>query len=147
MHSFKPLLSIFGLLVALLHTSVLAAPTQLAERARYNAADALDSTTVYNWLLSKGSTYADPTKIVFYSAQRFGMAAAFTAANPGYKWYDEVYGPAFEADFGIASADISQASANAMSKALATYASDTAYVFGASDGMLFPFLINLYEQG
>jgi hypothetical protein len=70
------------------------------------------------------------------------MLEAFTAANPDYKWWDDVYGPDFKADFGIASEDVSQAEANAMSKALATYASDTTYIFGASEGMLFSFLIN-----
>jgi hypothetical protein len=149
MQSFSSLLSIFGLLIALLQTSVLAAPIaldknieQLSKRtfapvggSPYDPASASDSELVLQWLTDKGASYANPEKLIFWSgSEAEASAERFVRANPTYKTYKEIFGEDFETDFGISAADASSAAVKAMSKALAQYASGVTRVFGASNG-------------
>jgi hypothetical protein len=159
MQSFTSLLSFFGLLIALLQTSVLAAPIALGKNIEqlgkrilvpaggsdYSPASASDSELVLQWLTEKGASYADPEKLVFYTSPNGGtgyeMAERFVRANPSYKTFWDLYGEDFESDFGISAEDVPYEAAEAMSKAMAQYASQVTRVFGASDGTytcLFP---------
>jgi hypothetical protein len=152
-------LSIFGLFIALLQTSVLAAPIALSKNIElgkrtlvpvgggsdYGPADASDSELVLQWLTDKGASYADPEKLVFYTSPNGGTgyesAERFVRANPSYKTFWELYGEDFETDFGVSAERVPYAAAQAMSKAMAQYASQVTRVFGANDGTytcLFP---------
>jgi hypothetical protein len=62
------------------------------------------------------------------------MAERFIRANPSYKTVWELYGEDFESDFGISAEDVPYEAAQAMSKAMAQYASQVARAFGAFDG-------------
>jgi hypothetical protein len=117
MQSFTSLLSIFGLLIALLQTSVLAAPIALGKNIEqlgrrtlvpaggsgYGPASASDSELVLQWLAGKGASYADPEKLVFYTSPNSGIgysrAENFVRANPSYKTFWGLYGEDFESDF------------------------------------------------
>jgi hypothetical protein len=149
MQSFTSLLSIFGLLIALLRTSVLAAPIaldknieQLSKRSLvpvggspYDPASASDSELVLQWLIDKGASYANPGKLIFWSGNAADESAErFVRANPSYKTWRELFGDDFETDFGISAQDVSSAAVKAMSKAMAQYASGVTRVFGASNG-------------
>jgi hypothetical protein len=148
MQSFTSLLSIFGLFIALIQTSVLAAPIALSKNIEqvgkrtlvpaggsdYSPTSASDSELVLQCLTEKGASYADPEKLVFYTSPNDGtgyeMAENFVRANPSYKNFWDLYGEDFESDFGISAEDVPYEAAEAM----AQYASQVTRVFGASDG-------------
>ena len=109
MQSFASLLSIFGLLIALLQTPVLPAPIALGKKIEQLGKHTLvpagvsDSELVLQWLTEKGASYTDPEKLVFYTSPNSGIgysrAENFVRANPSYKTFWGLYGEDFESDF------------------------------------------------
>jgi hypothetical protein len=143
MRSFTSPFSFFVLLLAFFYTSVSAIPisgqsqNELETRTTYMPAQAMDPTIVGQWI-AENNRISDATKMVFYTGKgTFRNVPAFIKANPGYSWYDTIYGKPFKKAFGL-SGQLDLNVIKAQSTAMAAAAEDTAVVMGADLGVYIP---------